>query len=236
MNSIQQIYEKMGASFLSSPAELEQKLAQIKAFIFDWDGVFNTGEKNGAGSSTFNEVDAMGTTLLRFSYYLNNKQLPITAILSGEKNDSAFYFAQREHFNASYFKIANKKMALDHICSIYNLKSNQIAYFFDDVLDFSIAREVGLRVFIPRKASTLLTNYLITNKLADYICGNESGQYAVRESCEMLLGINKQFEEVIQKRADYDDSYNQYIMARNLQGTFFYTFNNLQIIHVDVKF
>src|ERR1700739_4497109 len=114
MNNIQKKYEAIGATFLLPENEMKQKLRTIKAFVFDWDGVFNTGEKNGGGSSSFNEVDSMGTNLLRFGYYLQHKQLPKTAVISGEKNETAFYFANREHFDASYFKIVNKKWALDH--------------------------------------------------------------------------------------------------------------------------
>ena len=109
MNITEKIYQDMGAEFVSSADEIAQKFSAIKAFVFDWDGVFNNGEKNGGGSSSFNEIDSMGTNLLRFSHYLKNKQLPHTAIISGEKNESAFFFAKREHFGASYFKIANKK-------------------------------------------------------------------------------------------------------------------------------
>ena len=111
MNSVQKIYETIGAEFLISAEEIVKKHTEIKAFIFDWDGVFNTGEKLGSGSSSFTEIDSMGTNMLRFSYYLQNKQNPITAIISGERNESAFYFSEREHFNSSYFKVLHKKIA-----------------------------------------------------------------------------------------------------------------------------
>jgi 3-deoxy-D-manno-octulosonate 8-phosphate phosphatase (KDO 8-P phosphatase) len=236
MNAIQRIYQDMGAEFVTSAEEIAQKLNNIKAFVFDWDGVFNNGEKNGGGSSSFNEIDSMGTNLLRFSHYLKHKQLPQTALISGEKNESAFFFAQREHFNASYFKIANKKWALDHLCTIYGIQPNQICYFFDDVLDLSIAQQAGLRILISRKASALFTNYAKQNGLVDYITANESGNFAVREACEMLMGINNSFEEVITLRMHYDEVYQQYIQARNLPPTHFYTYNNRQIINADIKF
>ena len=78
----------------------------IKAFIFDWDGVFNNGQKNANSSSNFNETDSMGTNLLRYSYFLTNGVLPITAVISGEKNEAAFYFCERECFKFSFFKIS----------------------------------------------------------------------------------------------------------------------------------
>jgi len=235
MNATEKIYRDMGAEFVTPADEIAQKFSAIKAFVFDWDGVFNNGEKNGEGSSSFNEIDSMGTNLLRFSYYLKNKQLPQTALISGEKNESAFFFSQREHFSASYFKIANKKWALDHICNIYGLKSNEICYFFDDVLDLSIAKEAGLRILVSRKATTLFTNYAKQHKLVDYITANPSGNFAVREACEMLMGLTNTFDEAISRRMNYDDVYQQYIMVRNLPQTHFYTYNNRQIINADIK-
>jgi 3-deoxy-D-manno-octulosonate 8-phosphate phosphatase (KDO 8-P phosphatase) len=236
MDSIEKIYQNIGADFITPIAEMAQKLDGIKAFVFDWDGVFNTGEKNGSGSSPFNEIDSMGTNLLRFSYYLKHKQLPRTALISGEKNESAFYFSQREHFDASYFKILNKKWALDHLCSIYSIKPHEICYFFDDVLDLSIAKHAGLRILVARKATTLFTNYVKQHNLADYLTANSSGNFAVREACEMLMGLTGLFDEVITRRADYDDIYQQYILARNIPSTHFYTYNNRQIINADIKF
>jgi 3-deoxy-D-manno-octulosonate 8-phosphate phosphatase (KDO 8-P phosphatase) len=236
MSATEKIYQNMGAEFVTPANEIAQKFNSIKAFVFDWDGVFNNGEKNGGGSSSFNEIDSMGTNLLRFAYYLKHKQLPQTAVISGEKNESAFFFAQREHFSASYFKIVNKKWALDHLCNIYGIKPSEICYFFDDVLDLNVAKEAGLRVLINRKATTLFTNYAKQHNLVDYITANPSGNFAVREACEMLMGITGSFDEVISRRMDYDDVYQQYIMSRNMPTTHFYTYNNRQIINADIKF
>ena len=104
MNTITKIYESIGGNFIINEALMQEKLKSIKAFVFDWDGVFNNGEKSGGGSSNFNEVDSMGTNLLRYSFFLKNNQLPTTAIISGEKNESAFWFCNRERFNYSFFK------------------------------------------------------------------------------------------------------------------------------------
>jgi len=235
MNSVQKIYETIGAEFLISAEEIVKKHTEIKAFIFDWDGVFNTGEKLGSGSSSFTEIDSMGTNMLRFSYYLQNKQNPITAIISGERNESAFYFSEREHFNSSYFKVLHKKIAIDHFCKTNNLKPNQICYFFDDVLDLDVAREVGLRILVSRKATVLFTNYIKKNKLADYITANESGNFAVREACEMLMGVTNMFDEALARRTDYDAVYQQFILERNMPITQFYTLKSEEIINADNK-
>jgi 3-deoxy-D-manno-octulosonate 8-phosphate phosphatase (KDO 8-P phosphatase) len=43
----------MGAEFILHQYKMTERLQSIKAFVFDWDGVFNNGEKHGGGSSSF---------------------------------------------------------------------------------------------------------------------------------------------------------------------------------------
>ncbi|MFM7428619.1 MAG: phosphatase, partial [Flammeovirgaceae bacterium] len=90
-NSIQTLFEKAGSIFCTPAVSILQKLQSVKAFVFDWDGVFNDGTKHNQQGSGFTEPDAMGTNMLRFSYWLKNQQLPITAIITGEENEAAHY-------------------------------------------------------------------------------------------------------------------------------------------------
>lgn len=233
MLTITEKYTTIGGKFLTSEDLLQQKLKEIKAFVFDWDGVFNSGEKSGGGSSNFNEVDSMGTNLLRFNHYLNKKQLPITAIISGEKNESAFWFCKREHFNYSFFKFANKLHAINYICKENNIQPQQIAYFFDDVLDLSIARICGIRIFIPRKNNPSFNHFVFENQLADYVTAGISGEFAIRESCEMLMELSSSYNLTIQHRMDFTEDYTQYLNKRNSTETSFFTFANGEIIKVE---
>ena len=73
MTDIAKLYRDLGGMFVCSPEELKQKLMNVKAFVFDWDGVFNNGQKQSSGGSHFSEVDSMGLNLLRFSHYLRKK-------------------------------------------------------------------------------------------------------------------------------------------------------------------
>ena len=216
-------FEKLGAEFVSAPQTISNRLKKIKAFVFDWDGVFNDAGKNENLSSNFNEVDSMGTNLLRFSYFLSEHELPITGLISGEKNILSFTFSKREHFDSCYFKIADKKEALFHFCEHQRIKPEEVCYFFDDVLDLSIAKLAGLRILIGRKSNPLFNDYLKKNLLTDYISGCRGGEYGLRESCEMLMGIAGRFDEVIQHRTDFSLTYKTYIDRRNSVETFFYT-------------
>lgn len=228
------VFENNGGKFLISESLLTSNLSRIKAFVFDWDGVFTNGEKDHELQSRFNEVDSMGTNLLRFSFFLQQKQLPLTAIISGENNKAAFTFSNRECFNASYFKVANKTEATKHLCENFGILPSEIAYVFDDVLDLSVAKECGVRIFISRKANPMLNDYVVKNKLADYITAAESGQFAVRESCEMLMCSYGLFDEAVTQRVNYSDNYANYISQRRTVKTRFFTISDGKIAEVQI--
>ncbi len=223
------VFENNGGKFLVSESLLISNLSRIKAFVFDWDGVFTNGKKDHNQQTTFNEVDSMGTNLLRFTYFLKNKQLPITAIISGENNTTALTFSARECFNATYFKAKNKTDATKHLCETYGILPSEIAFVFDDVLDLSVAKECGIRIFIPRKANPLFNEYVMKNKLADYMTGSESGNFAVRESSEILMCCYGLFDEAVTQRVNYSDSYSNYIAQRNAIKTKHFIINEGKI-------
>lgn len=223
MNQTESIFSELGGLFCTPAEKIGERLKTIKAFVFDWDGVFNDASKNENKSSTFNEADSMGTNLLRFSYFMKNHSLPVTAIISGEKNEMAFYFSQREHFSASYFKIPHKIQALEHFCTQHKLALTEVCFVFDDVLDLSVAEKCGLRILVNRRANPLFKNYIIKNNLTDYITAHQSGQFAVREACEMLMGLHGTYDEILKQRTEYSDLYATYITKRQSSITDFFT-------------
>lgn len=223
MKEIEELYTKLGGSFVTPIATIAQKLEGIKAYLFDWDGVFNSGQKSTNGGSNFSEVDSMGTNLLRYSHFLKHGAMPITAVISGEKNEAAFYFCERECFTYSFFKIANKAEALKFICKTENIAPQNVAYFFDDVLDIPIAEQCGLRMMVNQKANPLFANYCIKNKLVDYLSAAPGGQFAVRECTELLIGLNGNYSDVMDNRKNYSVSYKTYITQRRAVSTEIYT-------------
>ena len=216
--------------FVTEPLQLLQRLRRIKAFVFDWDGVFNNGEKNESGSSPFNEVDSMGTNLLRFSQYLRTNEVPIVCVISGENNKAAAILAKRESFHAVYSGIKLKTEASEHICATYGIKSEEIAFVFDDVLDFSLAEKAGLRFMVSRTCNPLLTDYAVKNQLVDYLTATSGGNGALREVTELLMGMGGKYNEVIKHRMNFSEIYQQYLAERNKSTPLFYTSKDSQII------
>jgi 3-deoxy-D-manno-octulosonate 8-phosphate phosphatase (KDO 8-P phosphatase) len=227
---LKNIYNQLGGTFVTPIELVQERLKNIKAFVFDWDGVFNNGQKDASGGSNFSEVDSMGTNLLRYSCFLLKKQLPITAVISGEKNETAFYFCERECFNYSFFKISNKKLALEKVCTEEKISPHEVAYFFDDVLDLPIAEVCGLRILVNQKANPLFLEYCKEFHLVDYATAHSGGHYAVREACELLMALNGNYAEVLNSRKKFDSNYDQYIKLRREVKTQFFTVKENEII------
>lgn len=202
-------------TFHTSPEEIAAKLQQIRCFVFDWDGVFNDGAKDAEGASPFNEVDAMGTNLLRFNHYLRNGQPPVTAVITGEHNPAAFRFAKREHLHAVYCGIKYKAVALDHLCKAYGIADHEVAFFFDDVLDFSVSARAGIRIMIGRAANPLMIRWAAAQGYVDYCTAADSRNFGLREGMELLKGLSGRFEGTISERANFTTTYTDYLAARN---------------------
>lgn len=214
MQHVVKRFTETGGKFLCSETELGKKLASIKAYMYDWDGVFNNGQKFSGSGSPFSEVDSMGTNLLRFSHYLRFGQMPVSAVISGEKNESAIFFSERENFHYSFFKTPHKIEALQFICEKQGIKPEEVAYVFDDVLDLSIAENCGIRILVRHRSNLMFEDYCINNKLADYLTANDGSTYAVRESCELLMALHANFDECIRQRSNYSEIYNRYLQLR----------------------
>lgn len=234
MQDIERLFTNAGGRFVSPIAQLAQKLQQVKAFVFDWDGVFNNASKLGGGSSSFNEVDSMGTNLLRYAYFSKSGHLPLSAVISGERNETAFYFCKREYFHYSFFKTPHKTDALTFICEQHKLLPHEVAYVFDDVLDLSIASVCGVRILVGRSGSPLFTDHCIKGGLVDYITGAKGGDYAVREACELLIGLYGNYDEVISNRTHYAEHYRNYLSQRRAVATQFYTVENHLVQQIDL--
>ena len=205
-------------------------LQRIRAVIFDWDGVFNTGIKGPGSHSNFNEADSMGTNMLRFGLWYRTRQLPAVAIITGENNQGALQFALREHFPDIYLGVRDKRQAIEHFCAQHKLEADEIAYIFDDINDLGVAEMCGLRFLVRRSASPLLTQYIVNRKLCDYITANDAGHYAVRECCELSLGLLQMFDRVVDSRIANDADYEQYFTERQAKRTRCFTLKGEKII------
>lgn len=208
------------------PSLIQESLQNIKAFIFDWDGVFNAGRKGSNSTSNFTEGDAMGTNMLRFSHYLKHGSAPKMFIATGAYNPTAIEFANREHFDAVFFRALNKVEILPEIKKRFDLDPEQCAFVFDDILDLSLAAHAGLRFFVKKNSNPLLNQYILDHKLCEYMSGHDGDDNAVREICELIISLNENYDEAIGERIEFSEVYTKFYSARNEGKTRFFKKEN----------
>jgi 3-deoxy-D-manno-octulosonate 8-phosphate phosphatase (KDO 8-P phosphatase) len=212
---IEKEFEKIGGTFLTPSKQIGSSLSRIKAFIFDWDGVFNDGRKSDDSGSNFSEIDSMGLNIMRFDYWLRQKRLPYIYIITGMNNLSAAWFAKREHLDGVYMNFKNKREALQDICTNANITPEETAFIFDDVLDLELARLCGLSFMVGRKSNPLMLDWVIRNKVCNYISGFSGQDHAVREICEMIIWISGDYDRVLELRTKFTGEYEEYFNLRN---------------------
>ncbi len=222
MADIEKTFASLGGEFLTPYPLMAEKARNVRAYLFDWDGVFNDGVKYGDSGSLFSEVEAMGVNLLRFGHWLRLGTFPLIGIITGESNAAALKLAQREHFEVVYLKFKDKTEALNHLTKQFGIRATEVVFVYDDVLDLSLASKADLRFMVRRTASPLLTQYVRTNRLADYLTAHGGGNHAVREVCELLLGMTGMYDTVVSKRAAFDGQYSKYFTQRNTLATQFF--------------
>lgn len=216
---IEAAFSALGGVFVTPAARIAARAAACRGLVFDWDGVFNSGTKSEGAPSSFSEADSMGLNLLRYGMWRTNGRLPVTAVITGEQNETARRFATREHFDAIYSGVRNKAAALEHFCARHAVAPHELAVVFDDVNDLGMAGRAGVRVLVRRDASPLLRDYAIRQGLADYVTAARADAHAVREAAELLLGLLGAFEEVVRRRSAWDAEYVRYFEARQAVET-----------------
>lgn len=229
------IFENIGGEFVTPPEIIAQKLKEIKCFIFDWDGVFNMGLKARKDMSRFAEADAIGCNLLRFAWFYHLGEIPLIVIITSQRNEAAFYLAERDHFNAIYLDVPNKSKAIEHLCLTNKFEPNQLACYFDDILDFPMAALTGLRILVNHKSAPLARKYAIDDALCDYITSCDAQGFAIREGIEMMLGIQSWFQQTVKQYMAYDAPYRDYLALRNKIIPRYYLPGANEIVQVDSR-
>ena len=214
-----EVFRKLGGTFVTPIGTLVERARTLRGLVADWDGVFNQGAKGEGAASTYSEPDSMGTNLLRYALWRKNGELPIAALITGADNPSARTFAEREHFQAIYYGSRNKTAAIEALCRTHRCSSDQLVCLFDDVNDLGMAFACGIRVYVQRAASPLLRDYVVRQGLCDYVTAHSAERHAVREVCELLLGLLGAFDAVVASRVAWDRDYAAYFAARQASAT-----------------
>ena len=204
----------MGTRIPNGADDLVARLSKIRAVVFDWDGVFNDGVKDEDGGSPFSEIGSTGVNMLRFGLWLKQGSLPVSAVITGQRNKFVQLFTAREKFHGAYMGYIDKRKAFDHLLATHGLAAEQVAFFFDEVIDLPVAERAGLRAMIGRSVSPLLERAVIARGQADLITKHSGGENGLREACELLLGAMGIYDEVVEHRASFSNEYQTYLALR----------------------
>lgn len=193
---------------------LAEKLQRIKLWVFDWDGVFHSGQKDSHGHSSYSEVDSMGLNLLRFSYFLHQKRTIPFVIVTGTDNPTAVAFAERENFNGVYMGAKNKLTVLNYLCQTYGVAPHEVAFAFDDVLDINMAQQCGARFLCDHGAHPITVDYMQHHEVFDYSTYFAGGQGALREISELSITLLGNADDVLEQRIHWSKAYDEYWAER----------------------
>jgi len=162
---------------LNSENSLIEKIKKIKLIITDIDGVWTDGglyyTTEGLVMKRFQVKDGMGVNLARA------KGIEI-GIISGDASDIAVIRGQRLKIELIYKNIANKKEILDEICSLRNLKYENVAFIGDDVNDLEVLKTVGFSAAPANAVEEVIS-------IVDYVCRKNGGEGAFRELVDLII-------------------------------------------------
>ena len=158
----------------------KQLLKQVKAMVFDVDGVLTDGSiilmPNGELVRTMNMRDSIAMRLA----VKNGYQL---CIITGGNSQSVKQRLNRIGISDIYLKTENKIEALKEFVSLYDLQLSEVLYMGDDLVDYEAMSKVGVPV-CPKDAVNEIKNISI------YVSPVEGGKGCVREVIEQVMKVN----------------------------------------------
>ncbi len=216
---IEESFIDIGGQFFTSGFDMRERLPNIKAILFDWDGLFNDGARSSDTEAGYSQIDATGVDLLRQGFYLAFGKMVKTAIITGSKNSNAHEFARRENINNVYCESRDKEIAFQHFCDSHSIDPSEVIYLFSDVTDVAVAAKAAISLAVGRACNPIFMEYLIKEKVPDYISSCQGHENAVREFCELLLGLLDQHFDAMNERATFGDRYVAYRNAKSSINT-----------------
>lgn len=150
---------------------------QIRAFIFDVDGVLTDGSllclASGEQVRAFNIKDGFAIRLAI------KKGYPL-AIISGREEAGVHQRLRSLDVTYIYLGIDNKEKVFDDFLTAQNLRPSQIAFMGDDVPDLTVLRRVGLAACPADAAADV-------RAVCHYISALPGGKGAARDLIELIL-------------------------------------------------
>ncbi len=159
------------------------KLHDIKAFVFDFDGVMTDGSV-----WTVNDTDLVrcGNTKDGYAIQYAVKKGYTIALISGATAKSINLRMQSLGVTQIYTGCPNKLKTYREFLKANNLEEHQVVCMGDDIPDFEIMSHCGVAA-CPADAATEI------KEIADYISLYKGGQGCVRDILEQTMRLQGQW-------------------------------------------
>lgn len=163
----------------------KSKLKNIKAFVFDVDGVFTDGSvyllPGGNMCRVMSVLDGYAVVKALKKDYL-------IGVITGGNDDEVRHRINYLGITDYYAKSPDKELDFEHFKTKYNLKNDEILMMGDDLPDIQIMKISGISA-CPINAVPEV------KAISDYISPIEGGKGAVRDVIEQVMKIQGNWVE-----------------------------------------
>ena len=161
----------------------KQNLNQIRAFIFDFDGVFTIGKIIlTSKGDVYREINVKDGFSIQFALKKGYKIAVITAATSNEVKKKLINLGITNVYLGANEKVDFFKDFVEK----EKLKKNEILFVGDDIPDIELMERVGVSV-CPNDAA------VDVKKVADYISYKKGGDGCIREIIEQVLRVQNKW-------------------------------------------
>lgn len=163
----------------------KEKLKDIKAFVFDVDGVFTDGSvylmPGGNMSRVMNVLDGYAVVKALKNNYL-------IGVITGGNDEMVKHRINYLGIQDYYAKSSNKMADFEHFKAKYNLRNEEILTMGDDLPDIHIMQNSGIAA-CPENAVPEVKN------IATYISSVKGGSGAVRDVIEQVMKVQGKWHD-----------------------------------------
>lgn len=163
----------------------KEKMRQIKAFVFDVDGVMTDGKLFLSPDGNFvRQMNIKDGFALQFAI----KHGFIVGIITGGADPMVVKRFKSLGITDIYIKSHHKYNDLEDLLFKYNLNSEEVLYMGDDVLDVEVIKSVGVGT-APNDAVPE------AQQAAIYVSHKKGGEGCVRDVIEQVMRVQNKWED-----------------------------------------
>jgi len=170
-------------------ASATQLAANVKAIVFDVDGVLTDGglyrSDDGQEIKRFHAADGLGIRML------GDAGITI-AVITGRESNVVRHRCEELQIKHFIQGAKDKLPAFESLCEKLKLKPEEFAYMGDDIIDLPVMRRVGLALTVPNANAEV-------DEIAHWKSTRTGGNGAAREACELILRSKNLYDEAVKR-------------------------------------